>query len=177
MMLPSGTNQLAIPQSPPPNNNIPFNHTSAKSASWGTVVIVVFEMWAGLRAVALFYVTFVTLTKACSVDLPLDAVFVIGHKKSGSESTYASQIRWVTDSANYLGIGVLDRDTQIGLVSDENDGKELTCITTDIDVLKWQLNKQAVATANSNATALAIQMAGTLLPVESRTSADHVRNN
>ena len=115
------------------------------------------------------------IAHACSTDQPLDAVFVVRHKKTGMEAAYKSQTRWVSDSAKFLGIGVMDRDTQIGLVSDENHGEELTCITTDLNVLEWQLNKQAATTANTNSTAKAINMAATLLPLESRASADQVR--
>ena len=115
------------------------------------------------------------LIQACSIYQPLDAVFVMGHKKTGAEDAFASQSRWLVDSANYLGIGVLNRDTQVGLVTDESNGVELTCITTDIGVLKWQLSKQQATTANGNATAKAINLAAMLLPTEARGSADQVQ--
>ena len=108
--------------------------------------------------------------KACSVDLPLDAVFVVRHKSNAN--TFNQQRRWLLESARYLGIGVLNRDTQIGIVSDEGGGRELTCITTDIDVLDWQMGQQTTTTSNAGATAAAIHMAGALLPSEARGTSD-----
>jgi len=74
----------------------------------------------------------------------------------------------------YLGIGVLDRDTRIGVTSDEGDGKQLSCLSSDKGILDWLLAQQAISTSNTGAITSAVNLAATELPSEHRDASDQV---